>query len=233
MVGDKAQQVVPDALRGGQGLLVAGREEHLGPGPSPKAPLCRREPLGREDALHQGLHEIHGLEGVSRVEVDRVLDDQQVLHSAYRRIVDRVRRILLEPDDAWDHPAIALPDVDAVDGGRVPELDQPLQLRRVPGEEHDGDSGADLPGAAPEFREVHVAEPHQADHQIVPGRLQLREGSLPARDLLQARDAAPGPAEGRQQEVVEPPVLLEDEVVVKAGYEQHAADADRREGGEE
>ena len=134
-VGDDPQEVVLELLVDRQRLLVSGGQVHLGPGSLAQRALGEgqvllEQPVGLMPQLVEQQRQVRG------VEKRRVLNHQQVLHARPAGVGGGVLPVLDVLDDPHQDLAVALPDEDAVHGGGVGQLHQPLQLGGVEGQEH-------------------------------------------------------------------------------------------------
>ena len=225
-VGDDAKHVLGVAREGYLGLFPRRAEEDLGPRAHAQDLLREVQALGN-DALRVvqqlGIH--HGQE--RRVVTDVVLDQDDDLHPERTGVVKSVAPVFHGLDDAHQHPRVALPEKDALDGRGVLARLEVGELAGVPGEQdhrHVEPLGPDLLG---ERRRVHVGEVGGGDDQIDGGAL-----ASDTQRLFTGGDAGE-PGSVVQVEVAklpdhalgQRPRLLEDEGVVGGGNQEDVHDA--------
>ena len=224
-VGDEAHDVVAVTVDQRGGLLVVARHKHLAASAHTEHRLVLVQRLGREHhrLLEQELEQI----GHDRaVEADRVLDEEDGLHSDLVEVVVGVHAVFYQLDDGHDQVDVAEPGEHVVDAAQVFVGDAPAHLvaeRRQHHERYVGIHPVDLDGLAEGLADVDAGHGY---HQVVALRCELCVGLLVIGDLGEPR---------RRREVeryvfvvhllLDAPVLLEDERVVGRGHEQDVEDA--------
>ncbi len=216
-VGDDPQHVL---VVGGEvvpGLLEAGAEEDLRPGPHAQDLVGHVHTLG--DERLRVVDDLRVDRGQERgVVADVVLDQQDHLDAGHTGVVGDVLPVFHVLGDGQQDARVALPQEDALQGARVVVGHVLSQLAAVVCQEDDRDVQPRLFDLERQFGRLHVAHVDGGHDQVEPAlaggerdRLRPRAHVAQARGVMEVEVK-----ELFEQELVELPVLLQDERIVGA-----------------
>ena len=163
---------------------------------------------------------------VRGVELDVVFQEDDGLDADRLRVVVDVEPVLERFDDGDDQPVVALPDEDLVEDGGVVVCDDLLALAVVIGQQDDRSIQAAFAHALREPDGVHVLDVQGRDDQVERAFLVEDLHRLGAgRDVRElGRVAQVESLELLADQLVEPPVFLEQVLVIEACDQEDVAD---------
>ena len=224
-VGDHAQQVLLVAVVELGGLLVARGQQDFRPRAFAQHLLLLVEGILQElGVLEQD--QLVEFGQVGRVEADRVLDEQDCLHTPLEDVLRGVHVVLDELDDGDDEVRVAVPAEDVVEPRAVLLLDAAVDVLREGGQQRHGNlrmALLDQPGEGEDVGFADVVHRQDEVERIVLGEQRQRFGRRAhARERRRVGHV--------QVEVLlvdlrfDVSVLLEDVAVVAATDEQNLVD---------
>src|ERR1019366_7795740 len=223
-----AEQVIPVLQHLPFGVLISGAEQDLGPGPHAHQFVRDIETLAEQAARLADKFGVNYRQE-KRVIPDIVLDHQHHGNAHGMRVVQDVALVLDVLDDRDQDAGIALPQKYPLDIGLRIARDEVLDLAVIVGQNDDRNIETRGLDFTRQLRGIHVAD-LQVGHNQVESRLGARQLQRlrPARDVRDAGDLMNVQLQRlAHQQLVEAPVLAQNERVVQAGDQQNVVHAER------
>ena len=226
-VADDTQHIVVVPLIPLHRLLIVGGQHHLGAAALTLGGGMGIERLGRE-ILRLRQNVVVEIGQHRGVEADVVLDEQNHLHTGLMDVVLNVHAVLQQLDDGEDEVGVAQPAEHVVEDAHVLVLDALGDAVREGGQHHAGHLRGHLLHVTGHGEGIVIGITRHADDEVDVGGLQHLVGLLGRRHLSErGRIAHAQLAVLVEQFLVNAPVILQHEGIIRVSHYQHMEDAPR------